>query len=152
MFSEEAYAKLKSSREFRGFSRNCYIGFLASYLIAVLLAAIVQVIAFNKLFGHDPVKIILVSLPVYIAGFIACIIAIRHSLKKKKPYLCEYGTVVSKSGKYAVISVRGKQIKGSSFENFLRNASLDEYKPGDTVLIYSQAEKNGRPLFSGNIG
>ncbi len=139
MFSEKAYAKLKNSREYHGFSRNCYIGFLCTYLIAAMLAAFAVVMFFPAL---NP----LITAGVIAAGFIICIAFITHSLKKK-PQVCTYGKIEKIQGRYALVNVDGEIFKGSSFENFLGNKSLDNYKVGDTVLIYSSVKKHGRPLF-----
>ncbi len=145
MFNEEEYKALKSGKEFRGFARNCYIGFMTVYLIAALLTAAVSMLCGIVKDDASGFFIIFV-ISVIIVGAVVLALIYR-SLNKKTPYLCNVGTVVSKEGNFAFVEVNGKKFRGTSFEHFLSNKNLDNYNIGDKVVIYSSAEKNGRPLF-----
>lgn len=148
MFNPELFEKLKSTKEFKKFSRNCYIGFMTVYIIAALLTAAISVICgmvnddFSGFFTVFGISVLTVGAVV--------LISIYRSLKRT-PYLCNEGTIVSKEGNFAVVEVNGEKFRGTSFEHFLKNSKLDNYKIGDKVLIYSGAKKNGRPLF-GSFG
>lgn len=146
MFNEEAFERLKASKEFKGFSRNCYIGFMLTY--SVFIAAVSAGLLFRLPGGvFSPVTVAAVIAAVLIISLAVIAVLTYCSLNRKKPYLCDYGTVVSKDGGYAAVSVNGTEIRGSSFERFLRNESLDNYNVGDKVLIFSGSKKNARPLF-----
>lgn len=148
MFNETAYKKLRSTKQFRGFARNCYIGFFATYLaVALFITLLFFLLRNSAVLKCDMSDVMNYLVPCSCVIGVAVLVITYISINKSKPQLCEYGIIVSKDDTHAMVNVNGEIIRGSSFERFLKNVKLDDYKTGDKVLIFSGKKKNGRPLF-----
>lgn len=145
MFSREVYEKLKKSTEFKKFSRNCYLGFLSTYIISII---IITLITFSLCpVNFIPDNCVLYLLACYIFAALMIVLIIYLNLNKRVPYLCAVGTITEKSEKFAEVELNGVKFKGTSFERFLKNERLTNYNIGDKVIIYSASKKAARPLF-----
>ncbi len=137
VFNDKAYAELKASLFLKRFRIHCALGGIAFFLGGIALC-VLGFVYVPKIPGCILILIGACCLLVP-AGFLFS--------AHKKPYLCDYGTIKEKKDKSAVITVNNEQIKGTSFERFLFNRSLKDYKEGDQVIIYSAGKSNARPLF-----
>lgn len=137
MFSDELYSKLKKNRLFKGFILYCIIGGVCFAAIGIALIASARLLnsGFLEIAGIV-LGLLCLAVP---AGFIIGAFG--------KPHLCAEGEITEINKRKAAVSVGGITVKGSSFENFVFNKSLEGYKVGDKVLIYSKDKKMSRPLF-----
>lgn len=147
MFNEEAFKKLKNNKYFKIFSFNCYLGFFITYTIAMLIVLGIIILCFKDKNLYEILASVLnYYIPLYLIGTVALIVLTAINLKKK-PYLCCIGKVKSKTDSRAIIEVNGEEIKGTSFEHFVKSQNLKDYNQGDEVIVYSSVKKHGRPLF-----
>lgn len=141
MCDEKCLVSLRKNKLFKGYARNCYLGFMATYFaVAILLSGIVC------LTENAPI-IMNYLVPIIVAGAVVCVSVISWQLYNKKPYICCEGEIISLDDKKAEIKISDRIVKGTSFESFLTSKKLKGYKTGDKVVVYSSDKKGSRPLF-----
>ncbi len=148
MFDKNSYEILRKSKEFKKFSRNCYLGFSVLFIVFALMIFSCFMLVYKACYADcNYAKCALIYGASILFGLAAVNVAVYLGLNKRTPSVCTYGVIKSIEKKYAIVEVGGKKLRATSFDNFLRNKGLDGYKEGDRVLIYSSSPKNGRPLF-----
>ena len=141
MCDEKLLVSLRKNKLFKGYARNCYLGFMATYFAAaILLTGIVCLTENAPITMHYLV-------PVIVAGSVVCVSVISWQLYNKKAYICCEGEIAALDDKKAEIKINDTTVKGTSFESFLTSKKLKGYKAGDRVVVYSSDKKGSRPLF-----
>lgn len=148
MFDREAFDKLRSTREFSGFVRNCYLGFSCFYSSIVLAVIAVMRFCFSSFIPGDSWrKIYFCGLVLLFAGIASVVVITYISLRRGEPKICCFGEVISTEKKRAIIKAGDVEFRACSLETFLTNCDASDYKSGDKVIIYASSEKDRRPLF-----
>lgn len=143
MFSEMCFKELEKRGYIRKYARNCYIGFSCAYVIASLCA----LFCIARFFSY-PKAVMLVIMIIDIIGLLVINIVTNCNIMKAEPHLCCLAEVTEVSKNTAIIKIGDRTVKGESFERFLNNESLNEYKSGDKVIVYSPGKSMKRPLFT----